>query len=549
MTAGAASAVGRRGRGRAARRAGAAALAATALVAGCTGSTTDEAGTPDEPTSSQSAGAGGGEADEALAVYYDQELDFGSCVGRAASTVQEAVFVDPFECAWLTVPLDYSDPAGDTATIGVLRLPADGEPGQRIGSLVVNPGGPGGTGMAAGATASAAWAETEIPLHFDVVGFDPRGVGATEPTIDCFDDAEQDRGENKVTLLGTSGEWSEQDTQALVQQCSERSGGPAALSAVGTRDVARDLDVLRGALGDEQLTFAGQSYGTRLGAVYAEMFPDRVRAMVLDGALDPRLGTAERRVALHTQFQRSFDLMAASCAQRGSDCPLGTDPGGATAAFQDLVQPLLDEPVPAGDDRALDFAGATGAVTAGLYSSAQWPAVIDGITQLRSEGRGDLLLALADQAGGRTEDGRWDNQVEANFAINCMDEQRRTPEEEAELRQQIEEVAPYGATGRPLTDVSRDACEAWPSEPTLEHPYAQDVDGLPPTLVISITGDAVTPYEAGVSLADSMGGAPLTVEGEQHTVAQAGSSACVNDVVTAYLVDLEVPAEDSTCAL
>ena len=490
-----------------------------------------------------------GEVLPALERFYGQELTFGSCEGFATTPLDELLYVDPFQCARLEVPLNYDNPDGRTMQIGVLRLPAQGEQDERIGSLVINPGGPGGSGMQVAVLAVlTGMNDSPILQHFDMVGFDPRGVGSTIPEIRCFTNEENDRGENQTTLLGTSGEWSESDTLALMQRCAEGSGGEEVIAAVGTRNVARDMDVLRVAIGDDELTFVGQSYGTRLGAVYAEMFPQNVRAMVLDGVLDPRQDSEERRLALHAGFQRSFDLMAEFCAQ-GPDCPLGTDPAQATAVFQDLVQPLIDNPVPAGPGRTLNFFQATGGVGAGLYTSEAWPSVIDGIAQLKNEGRGDGLLTLNDNFTGRHPDGRWSNFIEANLAINCNDEERRTPEQEAELRRQIFAVNPFLDTGRPVAGVTRDACEFWPAEPSLGFPYAQDVQGLPDTLIVSITGDPSTPYAAGASLADSIGGTLLTVVGERHTVVLESFNPCVNAIVVDYLIDLEMPAEGTTCTL
>ncbi len=485
----------------------------------------------------------------ALARFYNQELTFGSCEGFATNATEAQVYVDPFECGRLEVPLDYDDPEGETMQIAVLRLPAQGEPSQRIGSLVINPGGPGGSGMQV-AVLSALTGQKDSPLlqRFDWVGFDPRGVGASTPAINCFTDAENDRGENQTTLLGTSGEWSADDTRELMEQCAEGSGGKDVLAAVGTRNAARDMDVLRAALGDEKLTFAGQSYGTRLGAVYAEMFPQNVRAMVFDGVIDPRQGSAERRLSIHAGFQRSFDLMAEFCAE-SPDCPLGNDPEQATTVFQDLFQPLIDNPVPAGNGRTANFFQATGGVGAGLYTADAWPRVIDGIAQLKNEGRGDQLLAIYDDFHGRDPNGTWTNFIEANLAINCNDEERRTPEQEANLRRQIFAVNPFLDNGRDVEGVTRDACEFWPSEPTLGFPYAQDVEGLPDTLIISITGDPATPYGAGASLAKALGGSVFTVEGERHTVALEGISPCVNEIVVDYLINLELPAEGDRCAL
>jgi pimeloyl-ACP methyl ester carboxylesterase len=480
--------------------------------------------------------------------FYDQKLSFGSCADYTSNTDEKKLFIDPAECARLEVPLDYDKPDGKVAKIAVLRVPASGDPKQRIGSLVVNPGGPGGPGMVQAVIASKLLAKAPVISRFDVVGFDPRGVGVTEPAIQCYSNAERDRGEDQVTLLSSSGEWTESDTKALVERCAEGSGGKEVLSAVGTRNTARDMDVLRAVLGDDKLTYAGQSYGTRLGAVYAEMFPDKVRAMVLDGAADPRQDGATRRLSQQTAFQRSFDLMAASCAKQ-TDCPLGSDPSRANAAFQRLVRPLIDNPVPAGNGRTLNFNQATGGVTAGLYMATQWPQIIDGIQQLAKERRGDKLLAIYDTFAGRTPDGKWRNYVDANFAINCNDEEPRTAEQETQLRRDIFRITPFVDTGRDVTGVTRDACEAWPTKPTLGIPYAQNVKGLPQTLIISITGDPSTPYEAGKTLAESLGGTMLTVEGEQHTIAMSGASPCVTDIFSKYLTELDVPDPEQRCTL
>ncbi|GAB2731202.1 alpha/beta hydrolase [Nocardia thraciensis] len=477
--------------------------------------------------------------------FYDQRLSFEPCAGYATTTADEKAFSSnpAFQCARVEVPLDYEDPAGRTARIALLKAPARGE---KVGSLLLNPGGPGGPGSSMAAVASKTWATSPVTEKFDLIGFDPRGVGASTPAVDCFTDAETDAGDAVTTVAVGAGTWTEQDTRGLVDRCAERSGGRDVLAHVGTRDAARDMDILRTALGDKKLTYLGQSYGTRLGAVYAEMFPRNVRAMVLDGAIDPRSGTVERRISQFTSFQRSFDAMATDCAAR-PDCPLGTDPGKATEKFQNIVRPLLDRPVATADGRQLGFDDVYGSVTAGLYDSAAWPAITQGIAELET-GRGDTLAALGDAFAGRGPDGRYGNFNEALYAINCMDEQRRTPDQETDLKRRIQHAAPFTDTGRGA-DGARDGCEFWPAAPTLDYPYATGIEDLPDTLTISITGDPATPYDGGVSLASALGGSMLTVEGEQHTIALSGASECVNDAVAGYLVDLQAPPADARCTL
>lgn len=519
----------------------------TAAVALMVLSSCSSGSAPKEPSVARQTKPTATASSPALDRFYGQRLAFGPCKGFGTNATEKAKYADPYECARLTVPLDYAKPGGRTMQVAVLRLPAKGSANHRIGSLVLNPGGPGGSGMLQAVGVSERFAKSPLRSRFDIVGFDPRGVGSSTPTISCFSDGERDRGADQTTLLGTSGQWSESDTRALVARCAKGSGGKEVLSAVGSRDVARDMDVLRAALGDEKLTFAGQSYGTRLGAVYAEMFPRNIRAMVLDGVIDPTADNPERRLTQQAGFQRSFDSLAAACAKTNG-CPLGRRPGKATRVFQRLVQPLISTPVPAGKGRTLNFNQATGGVTAALYYPESWPTLIKSIANL-AKGDGALLLAIYGQFGGRDEAGVWSNYIEANLAINCDDEKRRSPAEEAALRAEITRTSPFLATGQPVDGVSRDACEFWPGQPTLRIPYATAVPGLPRTLVVSVTGDPSTPYAAGQVLADALGSSLLTVEGERHTVAQDAVSPCVNDVFTRYLIDLEVPGAGKRCRL
>ncbi len=486
-----------------------------------------------------------GEVPAGLERFYEQELTFGSCEGYATTDADAEAFAnDTFECARLEVPLDYENPGGRTAQIALLRIPATGTP---IGSLLLNPGGPGISGMIYAPFIAAILGEHPITKQFDLIGFDPRGVGASTPALDCFTDAEREAEMTLSTLNSGLGDGitTENETRQLYEQCAERSGGEDVLAHVGTRDVVRDMDVLRAVLGDEQLNFLGQSYGTRLGAVYAETFPQNVRAMVLDGAIDPTTTTIELRLGQFGGFQRSFENMAAFCAQ-STDCPLGTDSEQATAIFQQMLQPLINQPIVTTDGRELTYTGALDGIVVLLYSEAGWPTLIQGLAELR-DGRGDTLLLLRDAANQRNTDGSYGNAYEANLAINCLDEERRTPEQETEMELSIFEVASFMDTGRPIE--ARNVCEHWPVQPTLGYPYAQNIEGLPTTLIVSVTRDPATPHSGGISLAETLGGYLLTVEGEQHGVALTGNNACVNDIVADYLINLELPDEETTCTL
>lgn len=484
--------------------------------------------------------------DTGLEGFYEQELAFEPC-DSYATTVTEAeqyAISDAFECARMRVPVDYAEPDGDTMQIALMRVPARGE---RIGSLVLNTGGPGGSGVLATALTSQTLASSPMTERFDLVGFDPRGVGASIPAVDCWSDAEADAGIAAPSAVDTSVQLTEAAVQEFYERCAEGSGGADVLVGLGTRDVARDMDVLRAVLGDDRLSFLGQSYGTRLGAVYAEQFPGNVRAMVLDGAFDPTQGTVERRRAAYSGFQRSFDQMAAWCATQ-PDCPLGADPARATEVFQQTVRPLLAQLLPAGPGFELGFDDAVGGVISGLYTEDAWPVLVQGIAEVQ-QGRGETLLGVGRSFGGRAADGRWSNFGEVIFAINCMDEDRLTTAQTGQLRAAVWADAPFMDPGTDPAAGARDACQPWPEQPTLGFPYADDVEDLAPPLVVSITGDPTTPYEAGRVLADTLGGTMLTVEGEQHTIVMLGTSPCIDAIASAYLIDLELPPEDATCTL
>ena len=474
--------------------------------------------------------------------FYAQTLSWGPCAPFAGPDDQVAFAEKRYDCTRLEVPLDYANPDGRTAQLGVLRLKAKGD---RIGSLVVNPGGPGASGMSAVPALFGSGAGADGPLtgRFDVVGLDPRGVGASTPTIDCLTDAEWEveRGDLDVDPSPAGVAQTEEENRQYAQRCTDRVGADV-LANVGTRDAARDLDVLRAALGDEKLTYLGYSYGTRLGSTYAEDFPQNVRALVLDGALDPSQSTVDRSVAQAAGFQQAFDAFAADCAKQ-RNCPLGTDPAAATAAFQAITRPLVDRPLAVGS-RRLTYPDAITGVTQALYVSSAWPALAQGISAL-AKGDGTILLLLADLYLDRHANGTYGNAIEAFDAISCVDEQRTIdPVAIADGARRELEAAPYRDAGRGVV-AARDKCAFWPVPPT-STPHTPDVTGLPPTVVVSTTGDPATPYAAGVDLAKALGGTLLRVEGEQHGAVLSGSS-CVDEAVSAYLVDLTVPATGTDC--
>ncbi|GAA1245642.1 alpha/beta hydrolase [Prauserella halophila] len=483
-----------------------------------------------------------GPVPQGLDRFYGQALDWGECEPYATSgTARSAFGAEGLECARLSVPLDYTEPDGTTISLGLLRHEATGD--DRIGSLLVNPGGPGASGMMSAASMAGPTADTEIGQRFDLVGFDPRGIGASEPAIECLTDEERDADRaDDIEYDGSSRSVQavEQQQREFAAKCAQRTEhGKDMLAHLGTREVVQDMDVLRSVLGDRKLNYLGYSYGTRIGYTYAERFPGNVRSLVLDGALDPEQDTVESLVSQGEGFGASFEEFATWC-QEQSDCPLSGNP---TTAYQDLVRPLLDDPVDVGD-RVLSYDDATTGTVQALYSERMWPQLKTGLTEL-SQGTGSTLMALADMYNQRDSSGGYANTQDAFVAIRCIDDppvEDKTKIRRAQRR--YAEVAPFLDPGtRP--SAARDACAFWPVEHTSE-PHLPDVDGVPPALVVSTTNDPATPYQAGVQLAEAMNGRLLTFEGDQHTVFLQGNQ-CVDQVGARYLIDGTLPQEGKRC--
>jgi pimeloyl-ACP methyl ester carboxylesterase len=445
------------------------------------------------------------------------------------------------QCGKLGVPVDYTKPDGDSASIAIIKFPATGA---KIGALIVNPGGPGESGINAAAALSQNL-PAQLKERFDLVGFDPRGVGFSKPAVWCNSDADNDkqRADPMVDYSPAGVAHIEQMSKDFVQRCIDKMGNEF-LANVGTVNVVKDLDALRAALGDAKLTYLGYSYGTRIGASYAEAYPQNVRAMVLDGAIDPNADPFEADIRQAEAFQKAFDDYAADCA-KSPDCPLGDDPAKAVEVYHGLVDPLVEKPAATDDPRGLSYPDAIVGTILPLYSPTLWPNLTAALTELK-DGKGDKMLALADQYMQRDADGHYTNSTDVRTAVNCLDrppitDRTRVVEQDRRLR----EVAPFMSYGEFTGNAPLSTCAFWPVPPTSQ-PHTISVQDLPPVLVISTTGDPATPYQAGVELADQLHGALLTYDGTQHTVALEGNS-CVDDIVTRYFVDVTVPAPGARC--
>lgn len=445
------------------------------------------------------------------------------------------------ECGKLAVPVNYDKPDGDAATLALIRFPATGE---RIGSLIINPGGPGESGIEA-ATGVVESLPADVRQRFDLVGFDPRGVGASTPALWCNSDADNDRlrADPQVDYSPEGVARIEKLTKEFVQRCVDKMGDDF-LANVGTANVAKDLDVLRDAVGDDKLNYLGYSYGTRIGAAYAEAYPEKVRAMILDGAVDPNADPIQADIDQAEAFQEAFNDYAADCAQDVT-CPLGTDPAKSVAVYRDLVNPLVDKPLPTRDPRGLGYSDAIVATIMALYSPNLWRHLTQGLTEM-TRGRGDTMLALADMYMRRDAQGHYTNATDARVSINCVDQPPITDRAKVvEEDRRIREVAPFMSYGDFTGHAPMSTCAFWPVPPT-STPHSVSVPGLAPVLVVSSTGDPATPYQAGVDLAKQLGGALLTFNGTQHTVVFQGEQ-CVDDYAAAYLIDLKLPPPGASC--
>ena len=517
------------------RRAGTAAVlvAVALLLTGCSsdpdvredraGAGTSSAGSADAgrtPAATTAARTG------PLARYYEQRLRWSPCHRG-------------FECSRLEVPLDYARPDGRTIRLAVVRLRRDGDGPRR--SLVLNPGGPGASGVDY-ALAADAVVSRAVRRRFDVVGFDPRGVQRSAP-ISCLTDAQLDRFNSIDASPDTPDEEQEllREWSGLGRGCL--AGKPAVTAHVSTVETVRDLDVLRAALGDRRLSYLGKSYGTFLGLGYAGRFPKRVGRLVLDGQLDPTADGPALAAGQVAGFQRALESFLRDCVRRSS-CPLDGDADAAGDQLAALVDGTDSDPLRGEDGRQVTQALVVYGVAAALYDVGSWPLLRQGIAEMR-RGNGSTLLALADFYSDRGPRGRYTtNSLEAFYAISCLDRpETRTLEEQRAEAARLDAVSPvFGSF------------IGWGNLPCLGWPVPADPDegeipatGAAPILVVGTTRDPATPYEWARDVAQEVDGARLlTYDGDGHTAYRGGSS-CIDRAVDRYLVGGRLPAVGTRC--
>lgn len=462
------------------------------------------------------------------------EPGWGSCarfIGDASADLPAA------QCTSVGVPIDDANPAGPQAQLAVIKIPATGE---RIGALFVNPGGPGASAVDAVAGMGYALAGSPINEHFDLVGFDPRGVGYSTPEARCRTDAEFDAWRrNPMVDYSPAGVAAiEQIYRNYTVECADKLG-TAFLAGVGTASAATDMDTIRQVLGDDTINYLGFSYGTELGTEYVDRFPGRVRAMVLDGAVDPAEGTVDSIIQQMAGFQQAFTDYAADCA-KSTGCPLGTDPAQWVNRFHQLVDPLVARPGPTSERRGLSYQDAITGTFNALYTPQYWKFLTSGLLGLQRQNDAGDLLMLADEYNGRDLYGHYSNGQDAFNAIRCVDNQTPTdPAVWADIDARTRELAPFQSYGQFTGYAPRDLCAFWPVPATSSpHPASAAPPGS--VVVVSTTHDPATPYESGVNLARQLGAALVTFDGTQHTAVFNGDE-CIDSAIVTYFVDLVVP--------
>ena len=513
-----------------------AALLACGGLTACQGET-DIKASPATASASAAVPAG-------LESFYSQKVSWYACAkkGMAEATSGQDT---GFTCAKVKVPLDYDNPGGQTIEIAVKKRAAGGD---SIGSLFVNPGGPGGSGIDLVDEAGSYFSK-KLTSSYDVVGFDPRGVGAST-AVDCLTDAELDAeraGANDPATPSASA--TEERAQKMGEACTSKTSTSGLLDHIDTISVARDLDILRAVDGQQALTYLGYSYGTYLGATYAELFPANTGRLVLDGAVDPSLSAEELALGQAKGFEASLRAYVESCQSSKLGCPLSGDVDSGVSQVREFLESTKTAPVPTSDSkRPLTYDLAVYGVLGSMYQTQAWPSLTLGLSQaMGKEGKpdGSALLKLADLVSSRESDGTYSNNgAEALMAVNCLDYPVQGDNASWEKNAKaIEETSPTFGSQLLYPD---GYCQGWGHTSSRKREKIT-ASGAAPILVVGTTGDPATPYAWAQALAEQLeSGQLLTWEGDGHT-AYGRSNDCVKKAVDTYLLNGTMPDKGLTC--
>jgi pimeloyl-ACP methyl ester carboxylesterase len=463
-----------------------------------------------------------------LKPFYDQVLTWSTCSGGK-------------ECATAKVPLDWNNPTTGEVKLALIRQAAKGT---KQGSLLVNPGGPGGSGYDFVKNSVDYATDSTLQDSFDVVGFDPRGVGHST-AVTCYDAKKMDDYLYGITPgVRGSDQWIAENaktSRAFGDACKQNTG--ALLQRVDTVSAARDLDVLRAVLGDKKLNYLGYSYGTYLGAVYADLYPGKTGRLVLDGALDPAASNFDVTEVQAQGFESALRAYLADCLTQKA-CPFDGTVQQGMSTISDLLASVEQSPIRNSDGRELGANTLVTAIIYPLYDATAWSYLTDMFTSVM-KGDASYAFTLADAYNNRQKDGTYgDNSTEAFMAINCLDYTYNS--DPASMRQQAAQLAKAAPVIGPYMAYGDIGCTNWPYKSTYERgPIA--AKGSAPILVVGTTNDPATPYVWAKNLAGELqNGHLLTYKGEGHT-AYNKSNSCVNGTVDAFLVKGTVPAAGKTC--
>jgi len=468
-----------------------------------------------------------------------QPVEDAGPVEANVGTIEWREVVDGVDEGFLTVPLDYSDPDGATIDLYITRHSATKD-NARIGALLVNNGGPGSAASSMGINATR-WFDEALTDRFDVVAWDPRGTGISGGSVDCIDDDEYDDFFARPDITPDDDEELtelRELAERFAQRCIDRVGPE--LAHIGTNNSARDMDSIRRALGEQQVSFFGFSYGSELGATWATLFPTTVRAAVLDGAADPDADAFESSRQQRVGFESALSSFLAACSAN-SDCEFHND-GDAEGAFDELLADLDIDPLKVADDRAeVNLGVAVTGVARAMYNDTFWPALERALSDA-DNGDGAGLLQLQDSYYQRTADGEYSDLLESFQAILCADDAERPTIAEADA--EALELLEFGPRLFPYTAGSY-TCSFFPDavDPRIEVTGV----GAGPLLVVGTTGDPSTPLDSSRSMAEALeDGRLVVVEANQHTGYNAND--CIDDTIHDYLIQLVAPPSETRCS-
>ena len=517
----------------------AAAIAALVVCAGLTACQDDPDIKASPATASASATIPAG-----LENFYTQKASWYNCAKKGMDEVKSGEDTG-FTCAKIKVPLDYDNPGGETIEIAVKKRAASED---SVGSLFVNPGGPGGSGIELVESAGSYFSKN-LTSSYDVVGFDPRGVGAST-AVDCLTDAELDAERAGANDPATPSATATQErAQKMGEACASKTSPAGLLDHIDTISAAKDLDILRAVDGQQALTYLGFSYGTYLGATYAELFPANTGRLVLDGAVDPSLSAADLALGQAKGFEASLRAYVQNCQSSKLGCPLSGDVDSGVSQVREFLESTKTAPLPTSDSqRPLTYDLALYGVLGSMYQTQLWSSLNLALSKAMGDlgdPDGSLLLAIADTVSHRESDGSYyGNTAEALMPVNCLDypvqgdnaswEQNATA---------VKEASPTFSAQLLYPDAY---CQGWGHESSRKREKIT-ASGAAPILVVGTTGDPATPYAWSEALAEQLeSGQLLTWKGNGHT-AYGRSNDCVKNAVDTYLLNGTMPDKGLTC--